>query len=213
LKVNKDFGLMGGRYPASIASYDPHSRLCRIHINGLTDGCETLPLAEIEYPIGDKSKPSDKSTEIEMVTGDTVWIAFIGGDQRYPIITGYRNPTEGNSVGWRRFHHENIELLAAALLNIIAESDILLKSNSKITLQAPEVFIDSPSTSMTGDALVQKALAFLGGMTGSGGSAGGPSAVISGGMEISEDVVIAGKSFLGHTHMEQGDGNTVSPPI
>ena len=56
-------------------------RICRLEIPGLTDGADTLPEAEIEYPVG-----------------DTVWVAFIGGDPRYPIITGSRNPQAGNSV-------------------------------------------------------------------------------------------------------------------
>ena len=61
------YGLMQGRYPAIVRSYDQARRTCRVEIPGLTDGADTLPEAEIEYPVG-----------------DTVWIAFIGGDPRYP---------------------------------------------------------------------------------------------------------------------------------
>lgn len=87
-----EYGLMHGRYPAIVRTYDQARRTCRIDIPGLTDGGDTLPEAEIEYPIGDKSRSGAFATEIEILPGDTVWVAFIGGDPRYPIITGYRNP-------------------------------------------------------------------------------------------------------------------------
>ncbi|WP_052700073.1 hypothetical protein [Methylocucumis oryzae] len=104
-----------GRYPAVVKGYDGPTRQVRVSIPGITDGGDELPVAEIEYPIGDK-----KNTEIEILDGDTVWVAFIGGDQRYPIITGYRNPSAGNEVDWRRFHHANIELTADNVLKLNA---------------------------------------------------------------------------------------------
>lgn len=80
------YGLMQGRYPAIVRSYDQARRTCRVEIPGLTDGADTLPEAEIEYPVGDKAAHGQYPTEIEILPGDTVWIAFIGGDPRYPII-------------------------------------------------------------------------------------------------------------------------------
>lgn len=109
---------MPGRYPAIVRSYDQASRECRVEIPGLTDGGDVFPLAEIEYPIGDKSRAGDQSTEIEIVAGDTVWIAFIGCDPRYPIITGWRNAKSGNGNDWRRYHHANIELLADGVMRL-----------------------------------------------------------------------------------------------
>lgn len=141
-------GNYAGRYPAIVRSYDGASRTCRVEIPGVTEGGDVLPLAEIEYPIGDRSKGANP-TEIEFLNGDTVWVAFIGGDERYPIITGYRNPSAGNSVDWRRFHHANIELLAEKVANIIAGGDALLKSGTKATVNAPAIFLKT-ETSMSG---------------------------------------------------------------
>ncbi|SFL23893.1 hypothetical protein SAMN05216302_104610 [Nitrosomonas aestuarii] len=173
-----EYGCMPGRYPAIVRSYNQQRRTCRVEIPGLTEGGDVLPEAEIEYSIGDKSRSGDYETEIEILPGDTVWIAFIGGDARYPIITGCRNPQAGNSVDWRRFHHKNMELLADELMLLIAQSDILIKSSSKITLEAPEVLIDTPITTFTGDVSVQ--------------GTGDTSAVISGNITVDGNINATG---------------------
>lgn len=131
-----DYGLLPGRYPAVVREYLEASRTCRVEILGMTDGADTMPEAEIEYPIGDRSKSGELATEIEILAGDPVWVAFIGGDPRYPIITGSRNPRAGNSVNWRRFHHANMELATEEVMRLIAKSDLLVQSNSKLTLKA-----------------------------------------------------------------------------
>lgn len=113
-----------GRWPATVFSYDQDSRTCLVEIPGLTDGAETLPIAEIEYPIGDKSR----HTEIEIFKGDEVWVEFIRGDPRCPLITGWRNPTIGNSRNWRKWHHKNIELCADKLTIVKSGEDIRLES-------------------------------------------------------------------------------------
>lgn len=179
-----DYGLMPGRYPAVVKEYLKDRRTCRVEIPGLTDGADVFPEAEIEYPIGDKSKSGAHFTEIEIVAGDTVWIAFIGGDPRYPIITGWRNPQTGNGVDWRRWHHANMELLADQLMKLISGGDMLLKSATKITIEAPEVIancgtatvnasssttIDSPETEITGNLTVSGNVTFNGGSVAHGG--------------------------------------------
>lgn len=63
-------------------------RTCRLEIPGLTDGADTFSKAEIEYPVGDKAAHGQYPTEIEILPGDTVWIAFIGGGPHYSSITG-----------------------------------------------------------------------------------------------------------------------------
>lgn len=131
-----EYGIMPGRYPAIVKSYSQARRTCRVEIPGLTDGGDVMPEAEIEYPIGDKSKSGAHSTEIEIVPGDTVWVAFIGGDPRYPIITGWRNPQTGNSTDWRRWHHANMELLADTLMKLIAGGNFLIKSGATVTVEA-----------------------------------------------------------------------------
>jgi len=114
-----------GRYPAVVKEYLADSRQARIAVDGLTDGAKVHLLADIEYPIGDRAQ----RTEIDIAEGDTVWIAFIGGDSRYPIITGYRHPDAGNEIGWRRMHHANIELSADGSLDLIITDGPSLKLN------------------------------------------------------------------------------------
>ena len=133
------YGTMPGRYPAIVRSYDQAKRTCRVEIPGLTDGGDVLPEAEIEYPIGDKSRAGTNTTEIEITPGDTVWVAFIGGDPRYPIITGYRNPQAGNSADWRRWHHANMELLADGTMRLaVGPSEIILTPDG-IVMNAPRI--------------------------------------------------------------------------
>lgn len=145
-----DYGTMPGRYPATVKTYDAARRTCRVEIPGLTDGADVLPEAEIEYPVGDKSRAGSQSTEIAVLPGDTVWVAFIGGDARYPLITGWRNPQAGNSTGWRRFHQANIELLASAVMRLIAGGNVLIQSGSTLTLKASSVAIESGSLTHNG---------------------------------------------------------------
>lgn len=122
------YGRLFGKYPAVIKAYDQLARQCRIEIPGITDGGDVLPIAEIMYPVGDKSKVEvgKVSTEIEILAGDLVWVEFIGGDPRYPLIVGYRNPNQNNSINWRRHHHANIEMLSDHILQQAAGDKMLL---------------------------------------------------------------------------------------
>ncbi len=136
-----EYGLMPGRYPAIVKTYNQARRTCRVEIPGLTDGGDVLPEAEIEYPIGDKSRVGANTTEIEITPGDTVWVAFIGGDPRYPIITGYRNPQSGNSADWRRWHHANIELIADAEMRLVVGGTSVVITPAGITITTPSLDI------------------------------------------------------------------------
>ncbi|MFZ4504592.1 MAG: hypothetical protein ACOYM1_11645 [Methylovulum sp.] len=126
-----DNGNLAGRYPAIVRSYDAKRRTCRVEIPGITSGGDTFTEAEIEYPIGDKSRTGKWETEIEILPNDTVWVDFIGGDPRYPVITGWRNPLAGTGVDWRRWHHKNIELSADENLIINAKT-ITLNGDIKL---------------------------------------------------------------------------------
>jgi hypothetical protein len=138
---DESYGLLPGRYPAIVRAYDAPARLCRVEIPGLTDGGDVLPLAEIEYSIGDKSRNGANATEIEIAPGDTVWVAFIGGDARYPVITGYRNPQVGNSIDWRRWHHVNVELLADGTMRLAVGASEIVLTPGNITISSPSVMI------------------------------------------------------------------------
>lgn len=140
-------GLLSGKWPAVIKSYDGDSRTCEVGIPGITDGAETDLVAEIEYPIGDKSRHATM-TEIEILVGDKVWIEFIQGDPRYPIITGWRNPTKGNSVDWRRWHHANMQLLTDNEMHLNSDGLIFISAEDKITLQ-----VGGSTITMTPDSI------------------------------------------------------------
>lgn len=190
-----EYGIMPGRYPAIVKSYSQAKRTCRVEIPGLTDGGDVMPEAEIEYPIGDKSKSGAHATEIEIVPGDTVWVAFIGGDPRYPIITGWRNPQTGNSTDWRRWHHANMELLADTLMKLIAGGDVLIKSGTHVTVQAPSITLDAPQTTCTGNMTVSGLLTYQGGMSGSGGT--GSAASIQGNIQVDGSINASGSVMDG----------------
>lgn len=196
------YALMPGRYPGVVKTYSKDRRTCRVEIPGLTDGGDVLPEAEIEYAIGDRSAGSGTKTEVEILPGDPVWLAFIGGDPRYPIITGYRNPQAGNDVDWRRWHHANMELLADALMKLIAGGDVLIQSGSKVTIKAPLIVLDSPLSTSTGAHTIQGLVTWQAGASGTGGSAGNS---IAGGMTVTGgDVMVDGIGVKAHHHTAQG---------
>jgi len=194
-----EYGLMPGRYPAIVRSYNQSRRTCRIEILGLTDGGDVLPEAEIEYSIGDKSCSGQFATEIEILPGDTVWIAFIGGDPRYPIITGYRNPQTSNSVDWRVWHHKNMKAFADILMQFIAGGDVLIQSGTKITLQAPQVVLDTPQTTLTGHESVAGGLAIAGAGAGTATSITG-NVQVSGNINATGTIMDAGGNSNHHSH-------------
>lgn len=197
MKAGESYGFLPGRYPAIVRGYDAAARMCRVEIPGLTDGGDVLPLAEIEYSLGDKSRAGANTTEIEITAGDPVWVAFIGGDARYPIITGYRNPQAGNSTGWRRWHHANMELLADALMNLIAQGDVLIKSGTHVTVQAPSATVQADDTHVTGNLTVDGAIVGKGGLAVSGGS----------GVSVEGNIGVQGNIDASGTIMD-GGGNS-----
>jgi hypothetical protein len=150
-----EYGHLPGRYPAIVRSYDQARRTCRVEIPGLTDGGDVLPEAEIEYPIGDKSRTGKWETEIEILPGDTVWVSFIGGDARYPIITGWRNPQVGNSLDWRRWHHANIESEADHVLREIVKGTSFTLVPGAAILKTGVFVVDAPLTIFKGTIIVE----------------------------------------------------------
>jgi hypothetical protein len=134
---------VSSRWPATVTSVDRDRREVRVDIPGITDGADEMPIADIEYPIGDRSA----QTEIRILPGDDVWVAFHGGDPRYPIITGFRVKQTGNEVGTRRWVHDNFELTAdeeykltaGTKVTIIVGSTTFVLEGSKATLTSPNM--------------------------------------------------------------------------
>lgn len=204
--MSKEPGLIIGPWPGVVHSYDKNSRTCMVSVPGITDGGDSLLRAEIRYPVGDKSKTGTNSTDILMLTGDEVWLEFIGGDPRYPLITGQRNPEVGNGTDWRRFHQANIELLAQQVINLIAGGVITIKSDALVHVIAPKVVIDAPETETTGNLTVKGGLSVAGG--------GGKGSKINGNFEIVGDTLTHnGKNVGGnHKHKENDAGGDTDGP-
>lgn len=199
-------GLMPAVVP-TVTDEDRAARMYRVSIPGLTDGSTALPLASVLNPLGDKSE----HTEIRIKPGDRVWLAFENGDTRFPIIVGYRPKNQENAMDWRRFEHANFEFNADNVFQIIAGTQVHVKT--------PLAFVEADESHLTGNAkidgnlTVDGLLTFNGGMNGKAGTSGGPAMVIAGTVAVSDDVIAGGTSTHGHGHIEQGDGNRVSNPV
>lgn len=152
-----------GRYPAVVTESLPETGQARVSIPRITDGAKIMLLAEIEYPVGCRSV-GEFASSIELLEGDPVWIEFIGGDGRYPIITGSRNPNSGNEVEWRRIHHANIEVKADGELKLIASDGktsvtmsgdtIVITADADVTVSATgNAEVTGASITLNGDAL------------------------------------------------------------
>lgn len=144
----------GGIHPAVVHSYEPGSRFCMVSIPGVTDGANGFIEAEIGQNIGDKSE----HTEIRILAGDRVWVMFMGGDPKHPIITHFRAKAAGNEVGTRRFHHENIETdadetqkhTAGTTYRIEVGATEILADTGNITKKADgQITNDSPLSRVT----------------------------------------------------------------
>lgn len=133
--------MLPSRWPGEVVSYDAARRICRVQIPGITDGSTEFPEATIEQAIGDKSE----HTEIRILPGDRVWLAFECGDSRFPIITGFRAKETGNETAFRRWHHANIELTADGILRINADQVEINGTSSVRVASGPTVVTLTPS--------------------------------------------------------------------
>lgn len=180
-------GLMFGKFPAEILSYEPETRECIIK---LPTG-DAVP-AEIQYPIGDKSA-NGINTEIYIEVGDMVWCEFIQGDTRRALITGWRNPQIGNEVGTRRFFQKNIELIATQSIKMVVGSSYIQIQDGLIT--------------MVGDVKHD------GNQDTSGNITSGADIKADGEMKAAIDVKAGAISLTVHSHTVLGGiGSDVSPP-
>ncbi|RQM46524.1 phage baseplate assembly protein V [Paraburkholderia bannensis] len=95
---------------------------------------------------------------------------------------------------------------------------VLIVAPGAVNVQTKQATVQADTITLDGDATVTKSLtvkgpfAFENGMSGKAGESGGPAAIISGTVAVSDDVIAGGKSSAHHTHREQGDGELVGEP-
>ena len=139
----------------SITLDDRQRRIFRIAIPGLTDGATQKPEAQLLSAIGDKSE----DTEVRILVGDRVWLAYQNGDTRYPIIVGFRNREDGaNAIDWRRFAHANFEFTADgqfvintlnAVVNASGNVDVNTQGATTVTTQGDTTIATQGKTNVT----------------------------------------------------------------
>lgn len=145
---------LGNYTPGIVDAYDPAKKLARVQIPGVTDGAEVLPQAMLCYPIGDKSE----HTDIRILAGDRVWLDFVNGDPRFPIITGFRPKETDGAVDWRRLHHTNLEFVADTDLLLTASGgQVVIEAGSAVSITAPTLEITA-SVTITGNVSTTGAL-------------------------------------------------------
>lgn len=168
------------RTPAVVVSYTPKAKTCEIDLPGLTDGAGARLICEIELAIGDRGE----DTEIRIRPGDKIWVDFINGDPRYPIMTGFRAQQDVNMVGTRHWEHANF--------TVIADDTVLIQAGKSIKLQ-----VGGSTFELTPETIAQMA---------SANKIKGP--VEQTGGDMTSDGISAQK----HVHLEQGDGALVGKP-
>jgi hypothetical protein len=154
------------KHPGFIRIVDRERREVRVEIPPFTDGASELPIAEIEYPIGDDSQ----NTEIRLVVGRGVWIEFIAGDPRRPLITGYRNPNTGNVIGTRCWNHDNFEINADEVFTVNAGAKIALIVGGTSIILTPESIAQlATALSIKATTTIEGATTIKGAVTQTGG--------------------------------------------
>lgn len=130
--------------------------------------------------------------------------------------TGNMTATDYPDGGHEHYDHDASEYV----FSVPANGRILFRvgntqfemTTAGITQTTPKLLVDAPESTFTGNNTTEKRLAFMGGMTGSN-SAGGLASEIDGDANFTGKVTSDGVSLPDHTHMEEGDGKPVSPPI
>lgn len=155
---------LGNYIPGFIVSYDGNTRRARVSIPGITDGCEVFPEADFVYAIGFRTE----DTELRILPGDRVWLDFVNGDPRYPMITGYRTLGTDNLIDIIRIRQTFIEFIAdQSMLLKATAGDVLVQAGTTLTLRCSSIVLDG-NVNVTGTLNVQGALTYQAGISGNG---------------------------------------------
>ncbi|KAF1021892.1 MAG: hypothetical protein GAK30_01581 [Paracidovorax wautersii] len=198
----------------------------------------TVPaLVRVQLVDGEDDSPgvrTDWRPWIELRAGDTrTWnpptvgepvICFspsgeLGGAYVLPGVSSASNPAPSDSPGKTVTKYPDgavVEYDHAAHAMAVT-----LPAGGKATVTAPAevrvitdlATLDATHTDILGSCTVRGPFAYQSGMTGQAGEGGGASAVITGTIETTVDVIAAGISLSSHTHggIERGSQNTDAP--
>lgn len=210
----------------SILDIDYAAALCRVSVGDPDDetgSLETNWLPWFSFAAGDVRdwRPPTKGEQVMLLCpmGDPAQGVALCGfySDAFPAPgntadTHTRSYPDGAVVAYDHAAHVlNVNLPAGATVNVTAPGAVNVNT-SKALIKADDMTIDATQTTVTGAMLVKGAFVFENGMSGKAGASGGPAAVISGTVAVSDDVIAGGKSSAHHTHREQGDGQLVSEP-
>ena len=110
-----------GRFIAEVVSVDDPEKRCRIKVNvyDIFDGVPVrdLPWAVFSLPLGSRA---GEGMLCPVRVGDMVWVEFIGGDTRRPVVVGGAHASPGGVPtlppeifqGAGQFEHKRCALIA-----------------------------------------------------------------------------------------------------
>jgi hypothetical protein len=140
--------------PGFVHSYDGASRVCRVRFPG-TDGSSVFPVAEFCYPVGFNSE----QTEIKVVAGDRVWLAFRNGDPRFPIVMGYRPKETDNATEVLRLQQQHVEITADAAMKLKALANSLeIEAGGVVRIKGTSIEFEGPvkcNNTLTAQGLIK----------------------------------------------------------
>lgn len=113
----------------------------------------------------------------------------------------------------REGHHYHLDVPSGGSITLHIGGTTMLLEDGKATLTTPELLVDSPQSTFTGQVTVQGLLTYLNGMNGSTGS--GASASITGNIDFSGGSLTHNGKNIGSTHthsgVQPGGGTTGAP--
>jgi len=147
-------------------------------------------------PVGVRKSKADKDYWLPDV-GEHVAVLLDGRGEDGVVICAIFSEADAVPVAsrdkWHRRFADGTTLdydRKAHQLTVNCVGGITVVAAGQVLVQAPSVTLDTPSTTCTGDLLVQGKLTYQGGMAGSGG--GGAAATIQGNVQVDGNVNASG---------------------
>lgn len=225
------------KHPAVIHSYDLARREIRVTM-AETEGSEEPLIAELMYPLGADSR----YTDIYLEPGMPVWVEFLNGDPRHPLVVGNRTVRKGNDMTTRRQRHANFEFNADQRFDVNTETaevqageSVTIQAGNSVTIQAGAtitLLVGGTKLELTAAQIEQVAtlVKIVGQVDQSGGDvsiaanvAVGGSAAIAGNVQAAAvaaasvaaggSLSVAGAEVGGHTHPTSKEGYPTGPMI